>query len=187
MINLKNKTAIITGASQGIGKKIAFNLAENGCSNIFIISRNLDSLNNVKKDLLKKYDINIDCFSLDIGKPNQVEAAFKKIISKSTSIDILVNNAGITKDNIIMRMSIDEWNDVINTNLGGYFNCCKYVIKQMIKQKFGRIINISSIIGLNGNAGQINYSSSKAGILGLTKSLSKEVGKRNITVNAIAP
>ena len=116
MINLKNKTAIITGASQGIGKKIAFNLAENGCSNIFIISRNLDSLNNVKKDLLKKYDINIDCFSLDIGKPNQVEAAFKKIISKSTSIDILVNNAGITKDNIIMRMSIDEWNDVINTN-----------------------------------------------------------------------
>ena len=187
MINLKNKTAIITGASQGIGKEIAFNLAKNGCNTIFIISRNLTSLNNVKKDLLNKFNMNVECIALDIGQPRDVEKAFKDIIAKSNNIDILVNNAGITKDNIIMRMSIEEWNEVINTNLSGYFYCCKYIIKQMIKQKCGRIINISSIIGLNGNAGQTNYSASKAGILGLTKSLSKEVGKRNITVNSIAP
>ena len=126
MINLKNKTAIITGASQGIGREIAFNLAENGCETIFIISRNSNSLNNVKKDLLNTFNTNIECVTLDVGQPLEVEKAFKEIIAKSNNVDILVNNAGITKDNIIMRMSIEEWNDVINTNLSGYFYCCKY-------------------------------------------------------------
>ena len=187
MNNLKNKTAIITGASKGIGKEIALNLAKNGCSNIFIVSRSLDSLNKVKKEILNKYNLNVQCINLDISNSKEVEITFKTIISESKNVDILINNAGITRDNIIMRMSIKEWDDVINTNLSGYFYCCKYIIKQMIKQKYGRIINISSIIGLNGNAGQINYSASKAGIIGLTKSLSKEVGKRNITVNTVAP
>jgi len=187
MSNLKNKTAIVTGASKGIGKEIAYNLAKNGCSKIFIISRSLDSLNKVKKEIIHKYNTDIECINLDISIPKQVEISFQNIISKSENVDILVNNAGITRDNIIMRMPINDWNDVINTNLSGYFYCCKYIIKQMIKQRHGRIINISSIIGLSGNAGQINYSASKAGIIGLTKSLSKEIGKRNITVNTIAP
>ena len=187
MINLKNKTAIVTGASQGIGKEIALNLAKRGCSKIFIISRNLDALNNVKIDILKKYNLDVYCFELDITKPVDVEKTFNQILLESDSIDILINNAGITRDNLIMRMSIKDWDDVIKTNLSGYFYCSKYISKQMIKQKHGRIINISSIIGINGNAGQINYSASKSGIIGLTKSLSKEIGKRNITVNAIAP
>ena len=187
MSNLKNKTAIVTGASKGIGKEIAYKLASNGCSKIFIISRTIESLNKVKKEILSKYNTDIECLNLDVSVPEEVEKSFQKIISKSENVDILVNNAGITRDNIIMRMPIDDWNDVINTNLSGYFYCSKYIIKQMIRQRHGRIINISSIIGLNGNPGQINYSASKAGIIGLTKSLSKEVGKRNITVNTIAP
>ena len=187
MINLKNKTAIVVGASKGIGKEISLNLAKNGCTKIFIVSRNLDALNKVKTEILKDYKLDVHCYKLDISNPLEVENIFSQILLNTDSIDILINNAGITKDNIIMRMPIKDWNDIINTNLSGYFYCCKYISKRMIKQKFGRIINISSIIGINGNAGQINYSSSKAGIIGLTKSLSKELGKRNITVNAIAP
>ena len=186
MINLKNQKAIITGASKGIGKSIAFKLAEHGCD-LFLLSRNQDSLEKVKKSILKDFDINIEIYATDIGNNESVNKTFSKIISKYNRVDILINNAGITKDNILVRMSPEEWDSVINTNLTGYFNCCKATIKQMIKQKYGRIINISSIIGINGNSGQTNYAASKAGIIGLTKSLSKEVGSRNITVNAIAP
>ncbi len=186
MTDLKNKKAIITGASKGIGKSIAFQLAEHGCD-LFLLSRNEDSLNNVKNTILKDFDINIEVYPTDTANHGSVNKVFSEIISKYNRIDILINNAGITKDNILARMSQEEWNSVIDTNLTGYFNCCKAVIKQMIKQKHGRIINISSIIGINGNSGQTNYAASKAGIIGLTKSLSKEVGSRNITVNAIAP
>ena len=186
MINLKNKKAIITGGSKGIGRSIALKLAEYGCD-LFLLSRNKDSLNIVKNEILKEFDIKVECYITDTGNYDSVNKTFSDIISTYNTIDILVNNAGITKDNILIRMSQEEWNSVINTNLTGYFNCCKAIIKQMIKQKYGRIINISSIIGINGNAGQANYAASKAGIIGLTKSLSKEVGSRNITVNAIAP
>ena len=186
MIDLQNQKAIITGASKGIGKSIAFKLAEHGCD-LFLLSRNQDSLDSVKSSILKDFDINIKTYPTDIGDYESVNKTFSDIISNHSRVDILVNNAGITKDNILARMSLEEWNSVINTNLTGYFNCCKAVIKQMIKQKYGRIINISSIIGINGNSGQTNYAASKAGIIGLTKSLSKEVGSRNITVNAIAP
>ena len=186
MINLKNKKAIITGGSKGIGRSIAFKLAEYGCD-LFLLSRNKDSLNIVKNEILKEFDIKVECYITDTGNYDSVNKTFSDIISTYNSIDILVNNAGITKDNILIRMTQEEWNSVINTNLTGYFNCCKAIIKQMIKQKYGRIINISSIIGINGNVGQANYAASKAGIIGLTKSLSKEVGSRNITVNAIAP
>ena len=186
MINLKSQKAIITGASRGIGKSIAFRLAECGCD-LFLISRTQNALDKVKNEILNKFDVQIESYVADIGDSESVKKTFSDIISKYKKVDILVNNAGITKDNILIRMSDDEWNTVINTNLTGYFNCCKAVIKQMIKQKYGRIINISSIIALNGNSGQTNYAASKAGIIGLTKSLSKEIGSRNITVNAIAP
>jgi len=182
----QNKKAIITGASRGIGKAIAFNLAENGCD-LFLVSRTKSDLEKVRNEILNDYKVNIFCYELDITNFESVKEVFKKIIAEADTIDILINNAGITQDNIIARMTIDQWNRVIQTNLTGCFNCCKHIIRYMIKNKYGRIINISSIIGLNGNIGQINYSAAKAGLLGLTKSLSKEVGSRNITVNSIAP
>ena len=183
---LQNKKAIITGASRGIGEAIAFDLAENGCD-LFIISRKIADLEEVKSKILKRYNINIFCYELDISNFESVKIIFKEIINKAGSIDILINNAGITQDNIIALMKEEEWTKVINTNLTGYFNCCKHIARHMIKSKYGRIINISSIIGLNGNIGQINYAASKSGLIGLTKSLSQELGSRNITVNSIAP
>ena len=182
---LTNKRAVITGASRGIGKSIAINLAENGCD-LILLSRTQTDLDEVKEYLLDKYEVNVISYAVDISNYKEVENIFNTI-AKESQIDILVNNAGITRDNILARMSQNEWNDVINTNLTGYFNCCKCIIKTMMKQRYGRIINISSIVGINGNSGQVNYAASKAGIIGLTKSLSKEVGSRNITVNAIAP
>ena len=182
----QNKNAIITWASRGIGKAIAIELAENGC-NLFLLSRTKSDLEKVKREILKKHNIKISCYPIDIGNFESVKKVFNEIINEANKIDILINNAGITKDNIIARMSINDWNEVININLTGYFNCCKNIIRHMIKNKDGRIINISSIIGLNGNIGQTNYAASKAGLIGLTKSLSKEVGSRNITVNSVAP
>ena len=183
---LQNKKAIVTGASKGIGRAISLNLAKNGCD-LFLISRTEQDLKKVKDEILQNYKVNVSYHILDITNFESVQEIFKTIIIKANSIDILINNAGITRDNILARMNLNQWNDVINTNLNGYFNCCKHIIKHMMKNKYGRIINISSIIGKNGNPGQINYSSSKAGLVGLTKSLSKEVGARNITVNSVAP
>ena len=183
MINLKNKTAIITGASKGIGKDIAIALAKCQC-NLILISRNIDQLDIVKKHILNTEKVSIKTIALDISKMSEVENEFANI---NEPIDILINNAGITKDNLILRMSEDDWVEVLNVNLNGTFNCTKNIIKKMIRQKFGKIINISSIIGIKGNAGQCNYAASKAGLIGMTKSLSKELGSRNITVNAIAP
>ena len=185
MFNLKNKNAIITGSSRGIGKSIAKKLASNGC-NLFLLSRNIDDLINVKNEISNLYKVNINCYSLDISNYDDVQTTFQKI-TNNYIIDILINNAGITKDNLLLKMSSNDWNSVIDINLTGYFNCSKCIIKQMIKQRNGKIINISSIIGLQGNSGQTNYSASKAGIIGFTKALSKEIGSRNINVNAIAP
>ena len=183
---LQNKKAIVTGASKGIGRAISLNLAKNGCD-LFLISRTEQDLKKVKDEILQNYKVNVSYHILDITNFESVQEIFETIIIKANSIDILINNAGITRYNILARMNLNQWNDVINTNLNGYFNCCKHIIKHMMKNKYGRIINISSIIGKNGNPGQINYSSSKAGLVGLTKSLSKEVGARNITVNSVAP
>ena len=183
MINLKNKTAIITGASKGIGKDIAIALAKCQC-NLILISRNIDQLDIVKKHILNTEKVSIKTIALDISKMSEVENEFANI---NEPIDILINNAGITKDNLVLRMSEEDWIEVLNVNLNGTFNCTKNIIKKMIRQKFGKIINISSIIGIKGNAGQCNYAASKAGLIGMTKSLAKELGSRNITVNAIAP
>jgi len=186
MINLRNQKAIVTGASKGIGRSIAFQLAEYGCD-LFLLSRSQNALDEVRDAILTQFNTKVESYATDISKHESVNKTFTNIISKTNRIDILVNNAGITRDNIIIRMSQEDWDTVINTNLTGYFNCCKAVAKQMVKQKYGRIINISSIIAINGNSGQANYAASKAGILGLTKSLSRELGSRNITVNAITP
>lgn len=185
---MKNKNIIITGASQGIGENISEKFFNNN-SNIFLISRNKDKLEKIKKRLSDK-KVNtqtISYFVASVENYNDISNIIKTIISKFKHIDVLINNAGITNDNLIVKMKEEQWNQVINTNLKGTYNCCKAVSKYMIKQKSGKIINISSIIGEIGNKGQVNYAASKAGIVGLTKSLSKELGSRNINVNAINP
>jgi 3-oxoacyl-[acyl-carrier protein] reductase len=188
MINFKNKNVIITGASRGIGKELVFSFAKLG-ANVTLLSRDLKKMNNILKTLNKKKLTNqsFKALKLDISKQEDVISTFKKIVDINKSIDILINNAGITNDNIIVRMSSEQWHSVINTNLNGCFYCCKSAAKQMIKQKYGKIINICSIIAQIGNKGQSNYSASKAGIIGLTKSIAKELASRNINVNVINP
>ena len=183
---LKNKIAIVTGSYGDIGRAICQKLASNGIK-IALIGRDLKKLKSQKSKLLEKNKTEIIISNLDVSDFNSYKDAVDSIISKWGKIDILINNAGITKDNIIIRMSIEEWEDVINTNLKGTFIGCKLVSKFMIKQKYGKIINISSVVGKIGNKGQANYVASKAGMDGITKTLSKELGSRGINVNSIAP
>jgi len=185
MNDLNDKNVIITGASQGIGKEIA-GLYSSYKSNVFLISRNIKNLEKLKPELKKTSQI-INCYSADVSDSENIKKIFKDIYNKYKKIDILINNAGITDDCLLATMSTKQWHNVINTNLYGTFNCTKAVVKYMIKQKSGKIINISSIIGKTGNKGQSNYAASKAGIVGFTKSLAKELGSRNINVNAINP
>jgi len=183
--NLSNKTAIITGASRGIGKSIAMKLASCG-ANIILVSRNKGDLNIIEKEINTSGG-KAHAIAGDISNMESFLNIINQTISKWEKIDILINNAGITRDNIIMRMKEDEWDNVINTNLKGCFNGIKAVSRHMIKNKYGKIINITSVIGQIGNVGQSNYAAAKAGIIGLTKSTAKELGSRNITINAIAP
>ena len=183
--NLNNKIAIVTGASQGIGKIIAFELAKSG-AHVACISRNKKAIESIVDEIT----INggqASSFPCDISDSDTLSEIITEIIKENSRIDILVNNAGITKDSLLMRMSIEQWDDVINTNLKGAFHCTKAVARYMMKNKFGRIINITSIVGLTGNAGQANYAASKAGLIGMTKSIAKEVASRGITANCIAP
>ena len=184
-LNLKNKVVIITGASRGIGKSIAKGFFDNNCK-VALISRNKKDLIDTKNVIGAKSN-NIQLFPCDISNFSDVQNVIDKVINYYGNIDILINNAGITKDSLILRMKEEDWDTVVNVNLKGCFNTVKAVVKQMIRNKKGSIINISSVIGLIGNTGQTNYAASKAGIFGLTKSLAKELGSRNITVNAIAP
>ena len=182
LFSLKDKKALITGASGGIGKELARVLVENDAE-VCISGRNVEELNELKGSLGDKCHI-VPC---DLSNKNEISELFSKSEEVLGQIDILVNNAGITKDNIFLRMSDQEWEDVLNINLNSTFNILKLITKGMVKRKYGRIINISSVVGATGGAGQVNYAASKAGLIGLTKSLSQELATRNITVNCIAP
>ena len=175
---MTKKNIFISGASRGIGKSMAEHFAKSNF-NVVGTSRNNFKFDNDLENLLP--------IKLDVTSRNDVKDCFDELKSKNLLPDILINNAGITADQLFLRMSDDDWDNVINTNLTGTFNLTKIFLKNMIKNKFGRIINISSISGLMGNPGQVNYSSSKAALNGFTKSLAKEVGSRNITVNCVAP
>ena len=183
--NLKNKIAIVTGASQGIGKIIAFELAKSG-AHVVCISRNKKAIESTVDEITQNNG-KASSFPCDVSDSDAFMKIILEIIEKNDKIDILVNNAGITRDSILVRMSNEDWDDVINTNLKGAFSCTKAVVRYMMKNKFGRIINITSIVGLTGNAGQANYAASKAGLIGMTKSIAKEVASRGITANCIAP
>ena len=183
-MNFNGQTALITGAGRGIGKTIAVKLAESGV-NIAIADMNPVSDDVVRE--IEEYGTKCLAFQLDVTDVESVDSVVKKIIDETGGIHILVNNAGITKDNLFMRMKPEQWTQVIDVNLNGVFNVTKAVIRTMVKQHSGRIINISSVVGFSGNPGQVNYSSTKSGLIGFTKSLSREVGTRGITVNAVAP
>ena len=183
--NLTDKVAIVTGASRGIGEAIAKQLSSCGAK-IILIARNSDQLVAVKETIISNGGI-AESIAGDVSNLNSISEIVTNTIDKWGQIDILVNNAGIARDNIIMRMKESDWDSVMNINLKGCFNGIKSVARPMIKNKAGRIINITSVIGQIGNAGQSNYAASKAGIMGLTKSMAKELGSRNITVNAVAP
>ena len=182
---LKDKISIITGGAQGIGKEIATKLAEAG-SHIIICDINEEKLKPTK-DEIERLGVEVLALKVDVSNYNQVKDLVTKILDKFKKIDILINNAGITRDNLLLRMDEDAWDSVLRVNLKGAFNFTKAVVRSMLKQKEGVIINISSIIGLMGNAGQANYAASKAGLIGLTKSTAKELGPRGIRVNAVAP
>ncbi len=185
-MRFENQVAIVTGAGRGIGHAIALRLAQEG-ARIASVSRSegnakrtADEINAMRADAAKAY-------AVDVCDHTAVQQTSAKILADFGRIDILVNNAGVTRDGLSMRMSIDDWDAVINTNLRGAFSFTQAVMRSMIKQRSGRIINISSIAGLTGNAGQANYAASKAGLIGLTKTLARELASRGITVNAVAP
>ena len=183
--DLSNKTAIVTGASQGIGETIAIEMAKSGAT-VFCLARNKEALDTTIKKITENGG-KATAFSCDISNNDDFKSIILNIVKEYGSIDILVNNAGITKDNLLLRMLDDQWDDVLNINLKGSFTCARSVIKYMMKKKFGRIINITSIVGVTGNAGQVNYAASKAGMIGITKSFAQEIASRGITANCIAP
>lgn len=183
---LKDRVALVTGASRGIGKEIALTLASYGATVIINYNGSEGRATEVLEEIKANGGTGI-VYQADVSDFNQVKQMMDDIKKQFGSIHILVNNAGITKDNLILRMSEDEFNDVIDINLKGVFNCLRNISPIMLKQRYGRIINISSIVGIHGNPGQVNYSAAKAGVIGMTKSLAKELGSRGITVNAVAP
>lgn len=185
---LNNKVAIVTGAARGIGEAIALKLAEHGAHIAFTyVSDSSSEKATALQEKLQALGVNAKAYQSNAGDFAQSETLVNDVLKAFGSIDICVNNAGISKDNLLLRMSPDQWDEVINTNLRSVFNMTKQVIRPMMKAKSGSIINMSSIIGITGNAGQSSYAASKAGIIGFTKSIAKEMGSRNIRCNAIAP
>ena len=181
-----DKCALITGATRGIGKQIAITLAKQGYNIALNYRKENEELENTKKEI-EKIGVQILAVKGDVANFEDCENFVKQVIERFGQIDVLVNNAGITKDMLLMRMKKEDFEQVIDTNLVGTFNVTKNVVPYMMKARSGRIINISSVVGISGNAGQTNYSASKAGIIGFTKSLAKEIASRNILVNAVAP
>lgn len=186
MSQLQGMTAIVTGGSRGIGRAICVALAQEGANVVTCYAHGADGANETVK-LCQEYGVKAEAIKADVANNDDVAAMITKVKSEYGSVDILVNNAGITKDNLILKMNEADFNQVIDTNLKGAFLCIQNVAKIMLKQKSGKIINISSVVGVSGNAGQANYAASKAGLIGLTKSVAKELGSRGITVNAVAP
>jgi 3-oxoacyl-[acyl-carrier protein] reductase len=182
---MNNRVAFITGASRGIGRACALALSESG-ARVVLAARNREKLEELAGEIRSR---GREAFivELDLGSADSIKAAFAKAHAEFGVTEILVNNAGITKDGLAVRMKPEDWHCVINTNLTGSFVCAQQVLQPMMKARWGRIVNISSVVGETGNAGQANYSASKAGLLGLTKSLAQEMGTRGITVNAVAP
>lgn len=183
-MKFQDKVVLVTGAAQGIGRQIALDFAKEKAVVIIF---------DVSKENLEQAQQEINAYSqchyyvVDVTNSGQVEGAVNKIIDKFSKIDILINNAGITKDNLILRLSENDWDKVLAVNLKGAFLCSKLCVKYMVKQRAGKIVNISSIIGIAGNPGQVNYAASKAGLIGVTKTFARELGSRNIAVNAVAP
>ena len=184
--NLSGKVAFVTGASRGIGRAIAMRLAQDGAKVALNFASNSAKAEEVKSAIEAQGGTAI-LLQGDVSKFDVVTELIKKIIDEWGRLDILINNAGITRDNLLLKMSEDDFNKVISTNLKGVFNCTKSVTKLMMKQRYGRIVNMSSVVGLKGNIGQTNYTAAKAGIIGFTKSAARELASRGVTVNAVAP
>ncbi|MDR2005951.1 MAG: 3-oxoacyl-[acyl-carrier-protein] reductase [Acidaminococcales bacterium] len=183
---LEGKTALVTGGSRGIGRACAILLAQEGADVAVNYAGNRKAAEETC-EIISSFGRRAAAFQADVADAAQVAEMSGAILREFSHIDILVNNAGITRDNILMRMKDEEWAAVIETNLTGMYNCTKAVTKPMLKQKYGRIVNMTSVVGVNGNAGQANYAAAKAGVIGFTKAVAKELASRNITANAVAP
>lgn len=183
---MAKQVVLVTGAGRGIGKEILLRLGKRPEAIAIGVDYNEEAAERIKVYLAENHLIG-DGLVMDVTRPEMVNSVIAEISSRFGSVTILVNNAGITRDNLMLRMSNEEWNAVINTNLSSVFNVTKACLKEMVKERFGRIVNISSVVGFTGNAGQVNYSATKAGIVGFSKSLAQEVASRNITVNCVAP
>lgn len=183
---LDGMVAIVTGSSRGIGRAVAVALAKAGADVVVNYAGRAEAAEQTVQ-LVTEQGRRALAIKADVSDAEQVKAMVDQTIKEFGRLDILVNNAGITRDNLIMRMKDEDWDAVLNTNLKGVFNCCRAVVRPMLKAKGGRIINISSVVGISGNPGQANYSAAKAGVIGLTRTLAGELGSRNITVNAVAP
>lgn len=181
----KDEVVLVTGSTRGIGKEIAVAFAKEGAV-VVVLGRNADTAAKVAKEF-RKNNWKAESFGCDVTNAQNVQEIVNKLLDKYKRVDILINNAGITRDNLLLRMSESDWDDVIVNNLRGVFNCTKVVLKAMVKARKGKIINIASIIGITGNIGQANYAASKAGIIGFSKSIALEVASRGITVNSVAP
>jgi 3-oxoacyl-[acyl-carrier protein] reductase len=185
-MKLKDKVALVTGSAQGIGKSVAIALAKEG-ANIIVSDVNLDLAIQTAKEIETLGGVKAQAFKLNVADLTEVKTTVAEMVKAFGKIDILVNNAGITNDNLLIRMKKEEWDAVIGVNLTGVFNCTKVVSTLMMKQRCGKIVNIASIVGQMGNFGQANYAASKAGVIGFTKTVAKELASRNVTANAIAP
>jgi len=184
-MSLKGKVAIVTGGGQGIGRCIALRLAKEAAK-IAIFDLNRQLARAVVEEIVND-EAEAVFFRVDVSSMEEVKQAVNQTIDKFRHIDILVNNAGINKDKLLLRMEDEDWGRVLQTNLTGTFNCMKVVLRSMVKNRYGRIVNVSSVVGIRGNVGQANYAASKAGIIGLTKSVAREVARYGVTVNAVAP
>lgn len=184
-MDFKGRTSLVTGASQGIGETIALELAEEG-SDVILVDVQREKMEEVSRRIRESQG-KASVYFADVSRLDQVTEVVEEVLEKHKKIDHLVNNAGITRDSLLMRMTEEEWDTVMAVNLKGIFNFSKAVIRSMISSRYGRIVNISSVIALIGNVGQCNYAASKAGVIGFTKSLAREVASRGITVNAVAP